>query len=183
MARMVLRFLWKPNVTTFNVRIKGTTLHYTHSKHCQNTQMHTPTPTYKHIHIKTQTYTPTHSQPTHTLQTSGGGNQDTLQGVYTRSQACTFQTNQQYCETIRSQDCKVLKKLTGGRERWASGAVVARPTPMRNVRGSRPSLGTRIFKFVWNARITWGWWLSRPSDETINRGPVCVRIQNIKHAL
>jgi hypothetical protein len=25
--------------------------------------------------------------------------------------------------------------------------------------------------------------LSRPSDETINRGPVCVRIQNIKHAL
>jgi hypothetical protein len=24
---------------------------------------------------------------------------------------------------------------------------------------------------------------SRPSDETINRGPVCVHIQNIKHAL
>jgi hypothetical protein len=26
-------------------------------------------------------------------------------------------------------------------------------------------------------------WLSSHSDEMINRGPVCVRIQNIKHAL
>jgi hypothetical protein len=26
--------------------------------------------------------------------------------------------------------------------------------------------------------ISWGWWLSRHSDETINRGPVCVCIQN-----
>jgi hypothetical protein len=30
----------------------------------------------------------------------------------------------------------------------ASGAVVARPTPMRKVRGSRPGSGTRIFEFV-----------------------------------
>jgi hypothetical protein len=36
--------------------------------------------------------------------------------------------------------------------------------------GVRAPSGTRIFEFVWDAqKITWGWWLSRPSDETINR--------------
>jgi hypothetical protein len=66
---------------------------------------------------------------------------------------------------------------TGMLLEWASGAVVVHPSPMREVRGLSPT-GTRIFEFEWDARITWGWRLSRPLDETINQGPVCMHSEH-----
>jgi hypothetical protein len=50
-----------------------------------------------------------------------------------------------------------------------------------NARGS--GFRDRDFRACMKRPITWGWWLSRPSDETTNLSLVCARIQNIKHAL
>jgi hypothetical protein len=53
----------------------------------------------------------------------------------------------------------------------------------RSLQNSVRLIKTCVVLWIRDARITWGWWLLRPSDKTINWGPVCVRIQNIKHAL
>jgi hypothetical protein len=63
------------------------------------------------------------------------------------------------------------------RER-ATRSMVARPSPMWEVWGLSP---VKDFLVRMRRPIAWGWWLSH--DETINRGPVCIRIQNIKHTL
>jgi hypothetical protein len=80
------------------------------------------------------------------------------------------------CVNLRNAFTKILRRE---KSQWPSGT-----TSVSNAKGSgfEPRQG-QGFSSSYETPELLGAGDSHPSDEPINRGPVCVRIQNIKHAL